>query len=341
MKTAVTPVPIAIIGPGRMGRLYAQLLDDLALTRLVALCGESEASTGALADAHGVPGYPNRRYADMLRDHPDIEAVIVCTSEWEHLDPILTALGAGKHVLGEKPMATAPKDAAAMVEAAERAGRHLLVCHSLRFNPRYAIMRQTVARGDIGDILHIHARRNATPPAADRVVGKFPLPYWLMPHDIDMTLWTVGQPAVSVRAESRAGASSANDYITATLTFANGVVARIENTWGTPPRGGRPHGELFTVYGTQGAVEVLGYEHGLAIYRPSGVEYPDNAYSPVFHGQTEGAFRSLVRHFAGVVRGLWAPVVTGRDGLAAIRVAAAIDRALRERREVHLEEIEL
>ena len=39
-------------------------------------------------------------------------------------------------------------------------------------------------------------------------------------------------------------------------------------------------------------------------------------------------FRSLFSHFVGVVQGKWAPVVTGRDGLAAIRVADALERAL-------------
>ena len=48
-------------------------------------------------------------------------------------------------------------------------------------------------------------------------------------------------------------------------------------------------------------------------------------------------FRSLFNHFVGVVQGKWAPVVSGRDGLAAIQVAAAIDRSLESGNEVDVE----
>lgn len=339
MKEPFKPVPVAIVGPGRMGKLYAGIVNQLALTRLVAVCGKSETSTAALAAAYGVPSYPQRQYEAMLKEHPDIEAVIVCSSEWEHTTPALTAIEAGKNVLVEKPMATSAEDAATIVSRAEAAGVTLMVCHSLRFNPRYAAMRQAVVDGVIGNVLHAHARRNPTQTAVDRVLGKFPLPYWLMPHDLDMMLWTIGSPVVRVRAESRAGASTRSDFITATLTFANGAVGRVENSWGTPNQGGRPQNEIFSIYGTAGAAEVLGHETGAAIYKTGGgVEYPDTTYTPTVHGQTEGPFRSLVRHFASVVRGQVTPVVTGRDGLAVIRLATAIHRALTEGREIIIDD---
>jgi UDP-N-acetylglucosamine 3-dehydrogenase len=337
MKEKVKPVDIAIIGPGRQGHTYANILDELATTRLVAVGGGSKASTGRLAAAHGVPGYPDRDYHAMLAEHPSIEAVIICSSEWEHVAPALAAIEAGKHLLIEKPLAPSAADAAMIVERAEAAGVTLMVCHSLRFNPRYAAMRQAVRAGAIGEVLYAHARRNAGQTAVDRVLGKFPLAFWLMPHDLDQMLWTVDSPVVRVRAESHAGATTRSDFISATLTFANGVTGRVENSWGTPNQGGRPHNEVFSIYGTAGAAEVLGYENGVAVYKTGGVvEYPDTSYTPIIHGQTEGPFRSLTRHFAGVVRELWEPVITGRDGLAVIRVAEAINRSLIEGREVEV-----
>lgn len=82
---------------------------------------------------------------------------------------------------------------------------------------------------------------------------------------------------------------------------------------------------------------MLGHENGVGIY-PSGSEadYPDTGYSPVIHGEQDGIFRRLFRHFVGVIQEHMPPVVTGRDGLAAIRVAAAINRSLAEGREVML-----
>lgn len=332
------PVEIAVIGTGRMGSLYARLADELAHTRLVAVCGHGEITAASVAGPLGVPGYTGARYGEMLADHPQIEAVIVATSEWAHLDPVLAALEAGKQVLVEKPMATSPEDAARMVRGAEQAGVTLMVCHTLRFDPRFAAMRQAVAEGKIGDVLHLHGRRNPRYGAVDRVLGRFPLAYWLLPHDIDMMVWTTGSPVVQVRAYARAGGRSRRDFILAVLTFASGAVGVLESSWVGPAAGGRLQNPLFTARGTAGAVEVLAYESGLALYGEDTAVYPDMSFEPVVHGQTEGMCRGLVRHFAGAVQGLWAPLITARDGYAVIRVASAIDRSLEEDREIAIPE---
>jgi len=58
----------------------------------------------------------------------------------------------------------------------------------------------------------------------------------------------------------------------------------------------------------------------------------------VIHDQLDGIFRRLFTHFANVVRENVTPIVTGEDGLAAVRVAAAIDRSLAEGREIKMGE---
>lgn len=331
----INPVPCAIIGPGRMGQLYARIIQESANARLIAICGRSEAATKSMAEHYGVPAYPQSDYGAMLAAHPEIEAVIVAASEWAHVEPVLAALAAGKHVLVEKPMAITLADAATMVTQATQTGVQLMVCHTLRFDLRFAAMRQAVATGAVGEVLHLYARRNAPQIAVERVLGRIPLAYWLAPHDIDMMLWTTGSLVTKVMAYSRAGGKAREDFIIAVLTFANGAIGVLESSWGTPAVSGRLQSELFTVRGTAGAAEVLGYENGVAVYRTGNPpEYPDTGYAPVLHDQQEGSFRRLVHHFAGVVRGQWAPVMTSTDGLAVIRVAAAIDQSLRDGCEV-------
>jgi predicted dehydrogenase len=238
-------------------------------------------------------------------------------------------------VLVEKPMSINVADAARMVAQAEQAGVHLMVCHSLRFDPRFAALRQAVAEGGVGDVLHLYARRNAPQIAVERVIGRFPLVFWLAPHDIDMMIWTTGSPVRKVMAYSRAGGKERVDFIIAVLTFANGAIGVLESSWGTPVVSGQPLTEQFTVRGTAGMVELLGNQTGVGVYRAGAApEYPDIGYTPVIHDQQEGMFRRLLHHFVGVVRNQWSPVVTGADGLAAIRVAAAIDQSLAAGREV-------
>ena len=176
MKKTIQPVEVAVIGSGQMGRVYSRLVDELANMSLIAVCGQGEVTAPSVAESLGVPGYIGGRYREMLADHPHIEAVIVATSEWAHLEPVLASVDAGKHVLVEKPMATSPDDAMLMLQRAEQAKVKLMVCHSLRFDPRFAAMRQAVAQGEIGDVLHIYARRNPMQSAVDRVLGRFPWP---------------------------------------------------------------------------------------------------------------------------------------------------------------------
>ncbi|MEM7134019.1 MAG: Gfo/Idh/MocA family oxidoreductase [Chloroflexota bacterium] len=334
----MTPLKLAIVGPGRMGAIYARLANELATAQLVAICGRSNTSTHALANEYSVPGYVDGAHQQMLAAHPEIEAVIVSASEWAHTEPVLAAIDAGKHVLVEKPMAIAEAGAAEMVDRAEKAGVTLLVGHSLRFDLRFAAMRQAVHEGKIGEVLHVYARRNPPQVVAERVLGRFPLVYWLMPHDIDMMLWTVDSPVIKVMAHSRAGGRERTDFIIAVLTFASGAVGVVESSWGTPAHGGRPQTELFTIRGTAGAAEVTGHENGVGVYvAGSDADYPDTGYAPLIHGEQDGIFRRVFRHFVGVVQGQWEPVVTGPDGLAAIRVAAAIERSLNDGQEVVLE----
>lgn len=330
------PLAVALVGPGRMGHLYARLLAESALTRLVGVCGCRETSARTLAEQYGVPWYAGSNVQIMLADHPTIEAVVVATSEWAHVEPVLAALDAGKHVLAEKPLALSPGEATVMVQRARTAGVHLMVCHSLRFDPRFAAVRQAVASGAIGEVLHLYARRNPAQAAAERVLGRFPLAYWLMPHDIDMMLWCTGSPVTKVMAYSRSGGRERNDFIIAVLTFANGAIGVIESSWGTPEQSGRPLSEQFTVRGIAGMAEVLGNDQGVAIYHGGAADYPDTGYAPVIHEQLDGIFRRLLMHFAGVVRNRWPPIVTGEDGCAAVEVAAAIDRSLAEGCEISL-----
>ena len=117
-----------------MGRIYARLASELSETRLVAVCGRSDANTTEVAEMYNVPGYPQGRHDAMLASHPEIDAVVICPSEWMHTAPVLAALEAGKHVLVEKPMDVSLAGAQAMVDTADRVGRQLMVCHSLRFD---------------------------------------------------------------------------------------------------------------------------------------------------------------------------------------------------------------
>ena len=330
-------VKVAVIGVGRMGQLYARIASELLQTELVAVCGQRAEPVEALAQQLGVQGYSGGAYARMLAEHADLDAVIVATPEWLHVEPALAVVEAGKHVLLEKPLATGVSDGERIVAAAETQGVTLMICHQLRFDPRYALAKEAVDRGDIGELVHVYARRHSTPGAAARVQGQIPLTCWISPHELDLLLWLTGSRVTHVSAHTRGDGGEPDSYFQAVLRFASGVSAVFEQSWAAPRLAGRTRQALLDVRGTRGAIEVTPNEQGLAIFTEGASLYPALLESPVVHGRVFGVFPVLVSHFVECVSNGRPPLASGRDGLAAVAVAEAIGRALEAGREVTLD----
>ncbi len=93
----------------------------------------------------------------MLNDS-QIEAVLVATPTAMHFDQAMQALGAGKHVMVEKPMALDLPHAQTMVEEAERNGRVLSVFHNRRWDIDYLTVREAIASGVLGKLINVESR---------------------------------------------------------------------------------------------------------------------------------------------------------------------------------------
>ncbi len=128
---------MGIIGCGAIAQIQhlphlRELSDEF---EIAGLCDLSPTLLATVGEAYGVP--PERRfvdYRDLVRG--DVEAVIVCPSG-SHAAPSIAAARAGKHVFVEKPMCTTVAEAEAMVAAAEKAERILMVGYMKRHDPTY------------------------------------------------------------------------------------------------------------------------------------------------------------------------------------------------------------
>ena len=90
-------------------------------------------------------------YRDLLaRD--DLDAVCVAVPQSFRREIVLDAFAAGKHVLSEKPLATAPAVGAELIAAAERAGKVFGIVHNYLFFPEYIQMKTLLDAGAIGDL---------------------------------------------------------------------------------------------------------------------------------------------------------------------------------------------
>jgi predicted dehydrogenase len=338
----VKTLRLAVIGTGVMGSYYARILKEMRGVDLVAVCGRSAAPVEKLSRSLGATGYVDGRYDKMLAEHSGLDAVVIATPDGEHLAPLRASVAAGCHILIEKPLGVNAGEAADMVALCQKAGRLMMVCHHMRFDPRYHALANLVRQGTIGTVINVHARRNPATSSPQRIKGRVPAAYWVGVHDIDLVHWITGQRATKVYAKSTGTSLAAlgvDDCVVSTITLADGSLFTIENSWATPRTQGKPKSFLMAVRGTEGTAEVDAYEHGFNCYTVSGAPNPDGdiLYFPSIHGRATGVYRDMIDHFIDCVSTGRTPVVTGVDGLAAVRVADAIIRSLKSRGEVDVE----
>src|SRR5689334_17355662 len=124
-------VRVGIVGAGLWGGNHAMALKDHPGCTLTVICDQDASRAQALADTCGCA------WTTSLDDvaTSDVDAVTVATPDHLHATPVLTMLRAGKHVLVEKPLATTVAEARAMVDAADAAGRSLMVDFHARWHP--------------------------------------------------------------------------------------------------------------------------------------------------------------------------------------------------------------
>ncbi|WP_419992415.1 Gfo/Idh/MocA family protein [Streptomyces boninensis] len=142
----MTELRIGAIGLGLRRNLAAAARD--AGARLAAVCDLDEGVLAQEAERLGA-GIAETDYRRLL-DRDDLDAVLVATPDHTHAPITIDALRAGKAVYLEKPMATTLEDADAVLRTAYETGSRLYVGHNMRHMGVVRLLRDLVARGDIG-----------------------------------------------------------------------------------------------------------------------------------------------------------------------------------------------
>ena len=193
-----------------MGRTHAEAVRRLPNAQLIAVSGGTRAP--ALAERYGMAFEANKM---KLLARPDIDAVVVTTPHHVHVEEVLGALAAGKHVLVEKPMATSVADCDQMIAAATAKKLHLAVGYQQRFRMNNARACALIHEGTIGKVVAVQV---TMPMFAGAIkAGGFGgnWAWWndpasvghlinAAPHAIDMLRWFTGGDVVTVSAFSRA-----------------------------------------------------------------------------------------------------------------------------------------
>jgi predicted dehydrogenase len=320
----------AVIGTGGAARLHMQACAANAHTTLVGVVSGNNARAGEFAAEFGARGYTS--VEEMLdRERPDL--VSVATLEWEHEAPVLMSLGAGCHVLCEKIMAHELAIGERMVAAAKRAGRSLGVNFNYRSVPSHRLIKQALDRGDFGTPALFSANMHA----------------YLWPHLLDLLRYFFGDPVevtgamvddqalrppVSTGPSGRPWNFAAgvdmlchpSVAIAATFRFRNpDLVATMSSSAMVPLE---QNFWSFALYGSDDAVIVDRATRANLNGTPSLGKIAQRiaALPPCSYPQS---FELSVGSFVQAVRQGHPPPVTGEDGLAEMRLDAAIVEAIR------------
>src|SRR3982750_400496 len=147
-------IGMGLVGPGFVGAHHIDAVRRLGFVDVVAIAASSESSAQKKAAALGVPrAYGS--YEALIAD-PDVHVVHNTTPNYLHVPVIRAAIAARKHVISDKPLATAAADARALLEAAARAGIVHAVTFNYRGNPLVQQARAMIAAGELGDVHFVH-----------------------------------------------------------------------------------------------------------------------------------------------------------------------------------------
>ena len=344
---------VGVLGCGPIAQFaHLQSCTKAANAELYAICDAAPDLLARMAATHA----PRKTFADydeMLAD-PDLEAVIVATSDAYHVPMSIKALQAGKHVLCEKPIGTSIKEGEALAAAVKASGKVLQVGHMKRFDPALQDARAFVQQ-EMGQILALkawycdsthrytntdaiqplpitsaHARKPSGSPKADL------RQYFMLAHGshlVDTARFFCGEiTAVRARLAEKFGA-----YCWFVETeFANGALGHLDLTVAVR----MDWHEGFQLYGENGSVIAKTFNPWY--FRSSEVD--------IFHEKDATARRPLGadgHFFRRQLEGLADTVLNGApmrgagvdDGIASIKAMVAIARSAESGERVRLDQV--
>ncbi|MER0236702.1 Gfo/Idh/MocA family oxidoreductase [Fulvimarina sp. MAC8] len=329
---------LAVVGAGLIGRRHCAAIamaDGVSLSALVDPAPEAS----GVASALGVPWF---RSLPELIAAGAAEGVILATPNTLHAEGTEACVEAGLPVLVEKPIFTDLGVGLAILDRAEVRGVPVAVGHHRRHNPLIKRARQAIEEGDLGRIVAVQATAWFMKPETyfevdwRREKGAGPV-YLNLIHDIELLLHLCG-PICDVRAvESNAvRGNDVEETAVVLLTFENGALGTISASdtvvapwsWELTARENPAYPATaetcYWIGGTHGSLSLP----NLSLWTNPGER---SWWEPISETKlTFGFDDPLVlqaAQFGRVVRDEEAPLVPGRDGLAALTVIEAIKRA--------------
>ena len=333
-------VKIGLVGTGEIAHVHAEAhsrIDGTEFSIAALIQPEAERRFSEEFDARLYAGY------EELLDDETVDGVDICLPNDLHCEFALKAFQAGKHVFCEKPIALSLDEADAMIDAARRADRFLMIGHVLRFWPEYLKAKQAIDAGQVGKSLAVSARRMVSLLAGtqgDRgwrhdVQRSGGAVLDMQVHDLDAFCWFFGDRPTAVFSRGLRSSDGALSHVFTHLEFPDDRQAFVEASFMMQ---GNPIDIFFRVLGSQGSIEYTFSPDAFALHeidthKPSGTaaslllyewkKEPQRLYTPQSDSFSV-AMRDQLDYFAECIRAGKPPQIgTGGQARQALEIALA------------------
>lgn len=318
-------IRLGAVGLGWWGRELAAAAQSLAPRFALAACfspdAEERRAFAARFGARALASY------EALLERPDVDAVVLATPHSLHGREIEAAARARKHVFVEKPLTLGVAEGHRALAACRKAGVVLAVGHNRRLLAGPRLVRDWIAQGTLGTILHVEAnfstREGALlPPGHWRRKRSESLGGPLAPlgiHMIDWFHWLFGRvERVSAIVQRRVPRSGIDDTAAVLLRFEAGMTGYLGCLYRTP------YTSELAVYGTAAKAVLRAREPDGPAARPvlllEPVEAPPQAIAVPF----VDALTLELERFADAIEGKGEVAVGGAEALDNVALMAAI-----------------
>jgi UDP-N-acetylglucosamine 3-dehydrogenase len=301
----VKKLGVAVIGTGFWGKNHARIYKELESTELIAVCDVNPERAKNIADQFGVKPYAST--SKMLKNRR-VDAVSICTWSTKLAREALRSLKMKKHVLVEKPMATNTKQAKKLLETAEDNSVCLTVGFLMRFIPGLKRIKEAVASKKIGDMVCATAKRVSQWPER---IGDVGVVKDTAIHDIDIMKYLTNEDPACVYAKTgNMRHKKFEDYAQIMLTYEDGKSAFIESNWLTPYKTRK-----LIITGSE-AIMKLDY-----ITQELWIERQKKTVQPKY--KFKEPLKLELQHFVNCIINNETPIISGLDGLKALKIAEA------------------
>lgn len=282
------------------------------------------------------PGVRTTTSADNLIVDPDIDAVVIATPVATHFDLAMAALGSGKHVWVEKPIAATSGEARRLIDEAAKQRLTLLVDHTFVYTGAVRKMHELIRRPDFGQVRYYDSTRVNLGMFQNDVNVLWDLAV----HDLSIMSYVLDETPAAVSATGQVHLDGQPEYAAFLTVFFGNMIGHINVNWLSPVKirrtlvGGSNQMIVYDDLETSEKIKL--YDKGISVtatpddVRKLLISYrTGDLWSPKLD-ETE-ALAVEVEHFVACIAGLEQPRTGGEEGLQLVSILEAANCSIRNR----------